>query len=159
MEVTMKMRVFWILLVSLVFSGGASSQCIRQSMSNHDYCGPEGRSISGLIPDSALGNFKGACARHDQCYSFGASNVVREMEKKYRMSMLSADKEKKKEFKNRMNEVRRACDESFRGNLESSCDVGNKNCRKAANIYYSSVSKLGHKWFEKAVDGAFTCRL
>jgi hypothetical protein len=150
------------LSISSISAVYAQSNCIRQSLANHDYCGAEGKKIIGNVPDRMIGNFKGACAGHDACYSLGAENVVRAMENRYQMSMLSASSQQKAEFKQEMRTVKRSCDRAFLSDMQRACGRVNlldrPKCSAAAMAYYAGVSLAAGKAFESALDTAFTCR-
>lgn len=148
--------------VSSISAVHAQSTCIRQSLAKHDYCGAEGKKIIGNVPDKLIGNFKGACAGHDACYSLGAENVVRAMENRYQQSMLSASKQQKAEFKAEMRSVKRSCDRAFLSDMQRACNrvslTDRTKCNAAAATYYAGVSALATNAFESALDTAFTCR-
>ncbi len=148
--------------ISSIGAVNAQSTCIRQSLAKHDYCGAEGSKIVGNVPDRMIGNFKGACAGHDACYSLGAENVVQAMENRYQMSMLSASPQQKTEFKREMRTVKRSCDKAFLSDMQRACSrvslADRPKCNAAAATYYAGVSFLAGSAFEKALDTAFTCR-
>jgi hypothetical protein len=68
--------VFALAAVPLTLAGfdraAAQSGRIRESMANQVYCGSEAAKISRHVPDKPIGNFRGACATHDQCYASAA---------------------------------------------------------------------------------------
>lgn len=140
----------------------AQSACIRQSLANHDYCGAEGRKLLGNVPDRMIGDFKGACAGHDACYSLGAERVVNAMENRYRQSMLGADSAQKAEFRQEMSRIKRSCDRSFLSDMQRACSrvtlLDKPKCQAAAAVYHVGVDRLAGKAFEQALDSAFTCR-
>jgi hypothetical protein len=138
----------------------AQRNCIRQSLLNYDYCGAEGSKLR--VPERAIGNFKGACAGHDACYSFAANDIVKEMERKYQKSMLGASAKEKREFLGRMAVVKTRCDIQFRRSMGTACrDVNpalRDACGNAANIYVGAVTVAAWGAFNNSVDTAFTCR-
>lgn len=154
----MSIRILTAVFVFALLSTPVHAQCIRQSKPNHDYCGPEASKLARLVPDFALGNFRNACARHDACYQFGGEAIVRKMESRYRMSMISATSEQKREFRSDMRNLQKKCDRDFRSNLLEACRRFDINCRHNAQSYYTAVRALGSKWFSKATDNAFSCR-
>jgi hypothetical protein len=137
--------------------------CLRQSV-NKDYCGPEAnRAVSTAIPDFLFGPFRGVCANHDFCYFAGGQEIVRQMEQKYRMSMISATRNQKDEFKKQMKSIRASCDKQFRDAVFSACKrvpaARRLNCAEAAAAYWGAVRIGAGKAFERAVDVSFTCRM
>ncbi len=138
----------------------AQKTCIRQSLLKHDYCGAEGSKLS--VPERAIGNFKGACAGHDACYSFAASDIIKAMENKYQKSMLSASGKEKREFLGSMAKSKTRCDAQFRSSMGSACKQINPilrgQCRNAADAYYVAVTFAAWGAFSSSVDKAFTCR-
>ncbi len=151
-----------LVITTLMTPTELNAQCIRQSMMNHDYCGPEGSKLARLVPEKVIGNFKGACAAHDACYAFGGENIVRKMEGKYQKSMTSATKAEMDEFKKQISAIKKSCDRTFLSDLSASCKTVaimlKAKCIEASVAYYSAVSLFAGKAFERAVAGAFTCR-
>ena len=142
--------------------GPAQARCIRQSLVNHDYCGAEGAKLFGNVPDRLIGDFKGACAGHDACYSLGAESIVIRMERQFQQSMLSATSSQKAQFSGEIAQVKRNCDTRFLSGLNGACDrvaaASQASCRQAAKVYYWGVDKHGAKSFDTSLNEAFTCR-
>lgn len=154
--------VLMALSVFLATSSKASAACFRQSMENHDYCGPEGRKVTYLIPDRAFGDFVSACSAHDACYSYGGEAIVGKMESKFRKSMSSATVGEKAEFKSEILSLKSLCDSTFYDELNQSCAslrlLEGSRCRSAASLYYKVVGAFAEKAFYDSIDTAFTCR-
>jgi putative hemolysin len=148
------------LVMTTAQPASAQKMCIRQSLLNHDYCGAEGGKLQ--VPERAIGNFKGACAGHDACYSFAASDVVKAMERRYQKSMLSASAKEKREFLGSMAIAKTRCDAQFRSSMGAACNNVNpalrKQCGNAANAYFGAVTVAAWGAFNSSVDRAFTCR-
>lgn len=140
----------------------ASARCIRQSLINHPYCGPEGNWKSNLVPERVFGDFKGSCAGHDACYSLGAEDIVYKMEQRYQQSMLGANRQQKADFRGDIARVKGGCDAQFQSGLNNACSrvEGAKQsvCMQSAKLYYFAVSKYGDKAFDDSLNEAFTCR-
>ena len=140
----------------------AQARCIRQSLMNHDYCGAEGAKLIGNVPDRLIGEFKGACAGHDACYSLGAEQIVVHMERRFQQNMLSATRSQKSEFAGEMAQVKRDCDTRFLAGLNYACErvapALQSSCRLAARTYYRGVDVFGARSFNQTFDEAFTCR-
>lgn len=57
----------------------------------NDYCGPQGRSISALIPESIAGvSFSDACRQHDLDFSPGSQVSIKDANQKFLRAMLVA---------------------------------------------------------------------
>lgn len=160
----MKPFIYVVMTSLVLFTTPAqlNAACIRQSMENHDYCGPEGRKITYLVPDRAFGDFTAACAAHDVCYSFGGEAIVSKMESKFRKSMSSATDSEKAQFRSEIESLKTMCDNTFFDELQQSCSslqmLEGSRCRSAAMLYYKVVGALADSAFYRAVDEAFTCR-
>lgn len=141
---------------------GAQSGCIRESMANQVYCGSEAMKISRHVPDKPIGNFRGACATHDQCYASGGVQVLRLMESRYHMSLLRPTPQQRNEFKTEARGIKAGCDIDFRQNMRAACrnvpSAIQTECNAAANVYFLAVAALADRAFEQAIDYAFTCR-
>ena len=156
--------VLALILFNVAASERASAQsgCIRQTMMNQDYCGSEASRLSRLAPERPIGNFRAACAAHDQCYASGGEKVVRLMEDRYRMSLLRVTPAQRNEFKTEMRGMKADCDIRFREDMGAACDrvpLGTRTaCRTAANIYLLAVAAGATRAFNQAVDSALDCR-
>lgn len=154
----------WIaaLSICLAIPVQVQASCIRQSLMNHDYCGPEGSRVTYLVPERVVGNFKRACAGHDACYAFGGEEVVAQMERRFQQSMLAANAEQKRVFRSEMQKIKSSCDQRFYSAMKSSCSqvliTKRPECLTAATGYYLAVSKFADRAFDQALNEAFTCR-
>lgn len=162
-KTAMKFKVFGLALASLVLIpiNEANANCIRQSLRNHDYCGPEGSRWARALPQRVEKRFKRACAAHDVCYYRGGERIVAKMERKFRKSMLSADRKERRLFKSEMRDLRKYCDKRFDRDLKRACNgagTSGKACYAARKTYYLGVVAGGRPAFNRAVDSAFTCR-
>jgi hypothetical protein len=150
--------------LTLVGFDGAAAQsgCIRESMANQIYCGSESKKISRHVPDKPLGNFRGACATHDQCYASGGVQVLRLMESRYHMSLLRPTPQQRNEVKADAKRIKASCDSNFRQNMYAACRdvpfVIRDKCDGFAELYYVGVVKLAGDAFDQAIDYAFSCR-
>lgn len=159
----------------MISSIPANANCIRQSFLKHDYCGPEGKKLrTFLVADKLLGPFRQSCYRHDVCYGLGAEDIVKKMEKRYRMSMVSMSSKQKREFEKEMGRVKKDCDNKFLKNLQKSCSKrysinraertslavkrARARCYDMAELYHFAVRKIGKKAFLRSIESAFTCR-
>jgi hypothetical protein len=153
-------------MVSLALLGSeraaAQSGCIRETMANQVYCGSEAVRVSRYVPDRPIGDFRGACITHDQCYASGGAQIVRLMEGRYRMSLLRVTAEQRREFRAEMRGIKAGCDIDFRENMGAACrrvPAGIRAvCNTAANIYLLGVAAGADRAFDQAIDSAFTCR-
>jgi hypothetical protein len=131
-------------------------------MMNQDYCGSEASRLSRLVPERPIGNFRAACAAHDQCYASGGEKVVRLVEDRYRMSLLRVTPAQRSEFKTEMRGMKADCDIRFREDMGDACGSvppgARKLCKTAANIYLLAVAAGANRAFNQAVDSALTCR-
>ena len=140
----------------------AQSGCIRQTMMNQDYCGPQASRLRHLVPERPIGDFRAACAAHDQCYASGGEQIVRLMEGRYRMSLLRVTAAQRNEFRTEMRGMKAGCDIDFRRNMGAACHrvpITNRlQCHTAANVYLIAVAAVADRAFNQAVDAALTCR-
>ncbi len=141
----------------------AQSGCIRQTMMNQDYCGPQASRLRHLVPERPIGNFRAACAAHDQCYASGGEQIVRLMEGRYRMSLLRVTAEQRREFRTEMRGMKASCDIAFREDMGAACrsvSFGRARlaCTTAANMYLLGVAAGANRAFDRAVEAALTCR-
>jgi hypothetical protein len=147
---------------SLAQVAHAQSDCIRQTMINQKYCGSEAVKLSRFVPDRPIGDFRVACAAHDNCYVSGGEQVVRLMEGRFRASLLSVTPEQRREFKVEMQGMKAGCDITFREDMGAACrkvPLGTRTvCKTAANVYLLGVAAGANRAFNQAVDSAFTCR-
>ena len=148
--------------LALMPAAAANARCIRQSLINHPYCGPEGNWKSAVIPERVFGDFKGSCAGHDACYSLGAEDIVFRMEQRYQQNMLGANRQQKADFSGDIARVKNGCDTQFLSGLNNACSrvdgVKRSACLQSAKLYYYAVSKHGDAAFDDSLNEAFTCR-
>jgi len=161
MLILLRMGVLTTMLA--IVSSVVQAACIRQSLPDHDYCGPEGRAlVSFLIADRLYGPFTGACAAHDYCYWQGGIKIVTAMEQRYRMSMAHASDAQIAEFRFAMDGIKAQCDWNFRMRLLGECRslawAKSAKCEAAAELYFLGVDKLATGLFRSAVNAALTCR-
>jgi hypothetical protein len=157
---------FALALVSLnvvaLQPASAQSGCIRQTMMTQDYCGPQASRLRHLVPERPIGDFRAACAAHDQCYASGGERIVRLMEDRYRMSLLRVTPDQRREFRTEMRGMKAGCDIDFRRDMGAACRqvplTGRLQCQTAANIYLIAVATLADRAFNQAIDAALTCR-
>ncbi|MCB1366871.1 MAG: hypothetical protein KDK00_03825 [Rhodobacteraceae bacterium] len=165
-----RLAVFVTALACSIFTiapVGADEACIRQSLINHDYCGPEGRKTlnrvgSFLVADNIFGPFKGACAAHDYCYQKGGEKIARAMEQKYRISMYQVSDAQFAEFEFEIDYLKSRCDWEFYMRLFKVCvkvPPGQiLGCEAWAAAYYAGVTAFAGSAFRSSIESGFICK-